>query len=680
MGIKIDLKLKKEWLYAEGGKNSFAVSKFVTECKRIFGDDNTEVEKKAFDECCLLISTELDEDGLNKKLGTLLKEKLKISSEDVYQLVINGKASMPSEGSTDKKEDASEVNVSENNSKDEESDTLVSGDGMSEKKDTGVLDKINSLVGADDFKKLCNDIYNRSELVKKNESQDVFFSHSYLFSINQGEGYSHSLSLLAELLFETSLFKGGIPKEVKEVELPDHNADHLPERMEILMNRLEGYLKRGGIVSYDISGWVGHTSSGEFKKLLMFIFKKSKGCVNVFKIPVVSETRLNETIADISDIISVHSVYYKPFDYDEMQDVAQRLLDNNNITVEKSVWNIFNKKIDEERHDGSFYGVHTIQKIVNEMIHHMEVYNVENKVDMNTITPEKIKNILTFENTDEISGEEELDTLIGMGAVKDQVRGMIRQIELAHASDKIKTPVMHMCFTGNPGTGKTTVARIIGKILREKGILRIGKFYEYRGRDLCGRYVGETAVKTTNICKDAYGSVLFIDEAYSLFRGDDNTRDYGVEALDTIIAEMENHADDLIVIFAGYPDDIRIMMTGNSGMKSRIPYIIDFPNYSREELAEIFFRYAEDVRYDDKLEGRVKQYFDGLSDELMERKDFGNARFVRNIFERTRGKAMIRTADSGEKEISITVEDFEVAVKEIEEAEKSTGQKKPIGF
>ena len=93
-----------------------------------------------------------------------------------------------------------------------------------------------------------------------------------------------------------------------------------------------------------------------------------------------------------------------------------------------------------------------------------------------------------------------------------------------------------------------------------------------------------------------------------------------------------------------------------------------------------FFRYAEDVGYDDKLEGRVKQYFDGLSDELMERKDFGNARFVRNIFERTRGKAMIRTADSGEKEISITVEDFEVAVKEIEEAEKSTGQKKPIGF
>ena len=152
----------------------------------------------------------------------------------------------------------------------------------------------------------------------------------------------------------------------------------------------------------------------------------------------------------------------------------------------------------------------------------------------------------------------------------------------------MERPCIHMRFVGNPGTGKTTVARIIGKILKEKGVLRIGNFYEYAGRDFCGRYVGETAPKTASICRDAYGSVLFIDEAYSLYRGDDNSRDYGREALDTLIAEMENHRNDFVVIMAGYTDDMDKLMAGNMGLASRMPYTIEFPNFTREQLYEIF--------------------------------------------------------------------------------------------
>lgn len=154
-------------------------------------------------------------------------------------------------------------------------------------------------------------------------------------------------------------------------------------------------------------------------------------------------------------------------------------------------------------------------------------------------------------------------------------------------------PCIHMRFVGNPGTGKTTVARIIGTILKEKGILRNVNFFEHSGRELCGRYVGETAPKTSAMCRDAYGSVLFIDEAYSLYRDDGfSNADYGREAIDTLIAEMENHRSDLMVIMAGYPDDMDKLMNGNADLKSRMPYLIEFPNYARGQLAEIFLSMA----------------------------------------------------------------------------------------
>ena len=117
-----------------------------------------------------------------------------------------------------------------------------------------------------------------------------------------------------------------------------------------------------------------------------------------------------------------------------------------------------------------------------------------------------------------------LSRLVGAEGIKQRVDEIISQIELSRRDPSLGTPSIHMRFVGSPGTGKTTVARIVGKILKERGVLRVGNFYEYSGRDFCGRYIGETAPRTASMCRDAYGSVLFIDEAYSLYRGDDNAR------------------------------------------------------------------------------------------------------------------------------------------------------------
>jgi SpoVK/Ycf46/Vps4 family AAA+-type ATPase len=238
-----------------------------------------------------------------------------------------------------------------------------------------------------------------------------------------------------------------------------------------------------------------------------------------------------------------------------------------------------------------------------------------------------------------------------------------------------------MRFIGNPGTGKTTVARILGKILKDKGILRVGGFFEYGGRDFCGRYIGETAPKTVSMCRDAYGSVLFIDEAYSLYRGNASSNDYGREALDVLIAEMENHRNDLVVIMAGYPDEMKTLMEGNSGLSSRMPYVIDFPNFTREQLYEIYVSMVKkQFKAEDALFVAAKAFFDGIPDSIIESKEFSNARYVRNLYERTWAKASMRCQLDGATDITIKKVDFDAATADKEfnfNAKKKTVK---IGF
>lgn len=541
-----------------------------------------------------------------------------------------------------------------------------------------VLQKINSLVGAAEFKSLAKEIAELSPEIKRAGTYEVFFNQCYLFSIGEGRGLTTYLTLFAQHIGEMGLCKMNT-NPVREEKLGPFRDGIEPfeDTMRALGN---GDRKSVKLLCIDISEWMDNTDNRFFKQFLRIVEKHSEDFIVVFRVPFVDKDVLARIRFSINDLLNVRTISFPPLNRNEIKEFAEVELDRFKFTLTKTAWDCFFERISEEKSDGKFYGINTIKKVVKELVYYKQLQNARAKKTDTVIGKNEAKNICSGTDDTNLSGFEMLSKLVGSESIKKRIEEIIAQIDLSLKDSSVERPCIHMRFVGNPGTGKTTVARIIGKILKEKGVLRIGNFYEYAGRDFCGRYVGETAPKTASICRDAYGSVLFIDEAYSLYRGDDNSRDYGREALDTLIAEMENHRNDFVVIMAGYTDDMDKLMEGNMGLASRMPYTIEFPNFTREQLFEIFESMVKGrFKYDKQLLSVAHEYFNNLPDEIIQAKEFSNARFVRNLFERTWAKAAMRCQLNGRQNIVLTKDDFEHASADKEFAVKAT-KKTRIGF
>lgn len=239
--------------------------------------------------------------------------------------------------------------------------------------------------------------------------------------------------------------------------------------------------------------------------------------------------------------------------------------------------------------------------------------------------------------TDELQKSlDQLHSLTGLSAVKSTVQELVNIAKVAQMQLQagIKAPAItrHLVFTGNPGTGKTTVARILGEIYKNLGVLSKGHFAEVDRTDLVAEYLGQTAPKTAKVVESALGGILFIDEAYSLVpdgRGDM----YGQEAINTLLKMMEDHREDLVVIVAGYKDEMSRFIDSNPGLKSRFSRSIHFEDYSASELTEIFKVRCEQHGYllSDKTLNSVQDLVKQFETQIGE---LGNGRFVRNIFDR----------------------------------------------
>ncbi len=286
---------------------------------------------------------------------------------------------------------------------------------------------------------------------------------------------------------------------------------------------------------------------------------------------------------------------------------------------------------------------------------------------------ENVDSVMAYQNDNVVVNEplegdpyKELDDLIGLKSVKEEIRSLSNFVKLQQQRKEkgLKTAKVsyHLVFYGSPGTGKTTVARIVGRIYKDLGVLKKGHTVETDRGGLVAEYMGQTAMKTDSVVMKALDGVLFIDEAYSLVPEEGNGGDYGQEAIATLLKRMEDYRDRLVVIIAGYKDEMQRFMDSNPGLQSRFNRYIDFPDYSAEELVDIFKMYMKKNQY--TLASGAEDFLTEKFRSVVAHKDrnFGNARYARNVFEksiqqqanRLEGRSNLKEKDLME----LTVEDL----------------------
>ncbi len=696
----IKLELVSKWIieYTKA-KNISPCKKFVLLMKETFGDKVTVTHEK-LDHCELSLETEADIQLMNLELliHNQMKDKMEITNEELgtFVFVSINLSDTPDKLPGDKPGTIPDKMFKETDDnlpqQVEEKVVLDAFDRTSMQKNNNMspvqveetMDRINNLIGANEFKNYANELLKVAPRLKEHKLEEMLHRKCILFSVDQGYGFSTYAELLAELMVGLSLFEFSKKDKVVEITVTAEDVKN-PEgvTMERILTHLENDYYKNKLLCLDCRNWLDATDSITFKNFLKKLLDYSNNYILVIKIPFIEKGIVKNIQRSLQDVWSVQVISVEPYDNDELNEYAARLFHQYQAELDEEVWDIFTTRVIEEKSDGRFYGFVTIEKIVNEFIY---------KALINASDTEKIR-IKKYDVMDLVdltfhvnkSGYDMLEELIGLDHVKSQIRQIIAQILFVdkfnneNQDKEIKKPVLHMQFLGNPGTGKTTVARIVGKILKESGLLRKGNLYEYKGRDLCGKYVGHTAPKTMEICRDAYGSVLFIDEAYTLNDGDLH-HSYGKEAIETLAVEMENHSSDLLVIFAGYKDEMEDLMKINPGLASRIPYCIEFPSYNREQLYEIFIKIiSRNFNYTEDFAKAAKEYFGSLQEEILEAKDFSNARFVRNFSERIWAKAALRIQLNKLENCLLLEEDLKSAILD-EDFTKINQKKSRMGF
>jgi probable Rubsico expression protein CbbX len=274
--------------------------------------------------------------------------------------------------------------------------------------------------------------------------------------------------------------------------------------------------------------------------------------------------------------------------------------------------------------------------------HHMnagkvEAANLSSETPAESVRlPQTVADVLADSQIESVMDELDRD-LVGLVPVKSRIRDIaallvIDKLRAAHGL-AAQNPSLHMCFTGNPGTGKTTVAMRMAEILHRLGYVRKGHMVAVTRDDLVGQYIGHTAPKTREVLKKAMGGVLFIDEAYYLYKSE-NERDYGQEAIEILLQVMENQRDDLVVILAGYKDRMDTFFRSNPGMSSRIAHHLDFPDYAVGELLSIADTMLTQQHY--RFGEGAREAFDNYLGLRLQQPHFANARSVRNALDRAR--------------------------------------------
>lgn len=529
------------------------------------------------------------------------------------------------------------------------------------------------LIGAQPLKALFKEIRTIATIIHENQIKKVLIARSYIFSVNEGDGFSTYLDCLSRTLIDEKILRINSPQKYLEVQLEHPSKNEDPSLCIIkAMSYFDESASPNGMIAIDISEWLSNLDDPKLIDFLDLLWKYRDRFIFVFRVPYLEKLTLVKLETRLNDLLFSETLAFPPFQEEQLFECLEQKILAHGFKLEKESFNSFLQLLAQEKSDGRFYGLKTIDKVAEKLILDQLI-----QADAACKYQIGIANFRHLINEDLEANEDasaQLKELIGHDQVKkrlDEIVALIKNAPAVTKQDSQLKPSFHMLFTGNPGTGKTTFARLIGKRLKEEGVLSRGHFIEISGRDLVGRYVGETAPKTAEICKSAYGSVLFIDEAYTLYTGQEDSNDFGKEALSVLVAEMENNRDKMVIIFSGYQEEIEQMMDGNRGLDGRIPHQIHFDNYTKEELIAILgYHMKTNFDYEEDLMTLAADYFNQFPEALVNSRDFSNGRFVRNLMERIWSKAALRyelsPKNNADQRMRLTAADFRQAVNDHE--------------
>ena len=551
-----------------------------------------------------------------------------------------------------------------------DTERILGKDTLQKMTHTGAKNPVQAMedmTGLENVKEKIETMVARMEFDRKNKSQNNISSKHMCFYGNPGTGKTTVARIMTGFLYKYHYIQENKIIEVDGNFLKASNPTDTAMKTQLIIRAAEG-----GVLFIDEAYALIEDGTGCGTEAIATLIKQMEDKRDKFVLIIAGYTEPMKYLLRINPgFESRIRDYFTFLDYsdNELLDIFINMAEDNGFQVEERAAKAFLIRIIKERKQSSFGNARTVRNLLDEFIDTHALNFRRGIIDMKKcicyedIVQDTKSNTERYARTSEggmkfaQSKDEllsELDSLIGLQSVKEQVRKIEKYVEYTQALRKdnreFPPPNHHMIFSGNPGVGKTTTARIIGHLFYSIGLLPKDTFIECSRQDLVGTAEGQTAEKTSALIDRARGGVLFIDEAYSLYMGQGDS--FGEEAIATLIKAMEDMRDELVVIFAGYTDNMKEFLGVNPGIRSRIGYSIIFPDYNAEELAAI---YADKIRkYGLSLTQDVYTKVVGIMDSARKLPDFGNGRYADHLAQET----VTRMAERGDTDRQVRTDDI----------------------
>ena len=538
-----------------------------------------------------------------------------------------------------------------------------------------ILNDLNGLVGLAEVKENVREILKYLDYSKKIDTEG-FVNLNMIFKGNSGTGKTTVARLLAELYYKLGFIKENKIIEVTSKDLiGSHLGETAPKTQAVIDSALGGVLFIDE--AYSIMASKGGSASNYPAECIATICKAMETYKDNLVIILAGYTKeMNDFINANQGLMSRigYELEFPDFSKAELMQIFEDEVKGNEFTLEDGVWQKVEKIVAKNKLGRNFGNARFVTNLFDRLVlTHAANYQDEDKLKVITNRDVEIYNETKKDKSrgvDEILNE--LNSLIGLQKVKETIDGFVSIIELNKKLDRVPDFNMHMIFKGNAGTGKTTVARLLAEIYYNLGYIKKNKLVEVQSQDLIGEFLGQTGPKTQAVIDSAIDGVLFIDEAYSIMEHSGTNASYSAECVATLLKAMEDYQGRLIIIFAGYTEEMKKFRDLNPGLKSRVGYEIDFEDYSLEELVQIFEKKVYDKQF--KFNEGARQKVENILRKAKEVDNFGNGRFVENMVQKIiiEHAKNTRGVDDYERLLTFTEED----ISEI----KAEESRKRIGF